>query len=415
MPSDIRSRFLFIVLIICFAWGLFAIFSMRFKSGDIYPPYSSLRSDPLGCRAFHDALVHTGQIMVSRNHTALHRLESMENATILIPGMGHYGELRGLVPQSSFDKIDSMIRNGARLVLCYRPDPYKKTPGPVEKDKGKDPVKQKGKQKNQTKKSPDVEEKADEPVQKIKQVDVSKAWGFQEDWSDRAEGLAEPSSGYAASHNLKAQSWHTSCFFKKLAPEWKTVYTLNGHAVVMERAYGKGSLVVSSDSYFLSNEALKKHANPGLLSYITGDRPRLLFDESHFGIQAEPGIAALIVRYGLQNFVAAVLLVSLLYLWKNASYFVPPKDEESLRDASSRHQASGLASLYKRHVPREKLLGVCVDEWEKTCAGDQASVNRYRDKLEHIRRTARKGPGEKAPDPVAGYREIKGLLSEGDL
>ena len=29
---------------------------LRFESGDVYPVYSSLRSDPLGTRAFYDSL-----------------------------------------------------------------------------------------------------------------------------------------------------------------------------------------------------------------------------------------------------------------------------------------------------------------------------------------------------------------------
>jgi len=39
-----------------FIYGLVHLFSLRFEAGDNYPPYSSLRADPLGTKALFDSL-----------------------------------------------------------------------------------------------------------------------------------------------------------------------------------------------------------------------------------------------------------------------------------------------------------------------------------------------------------------------
>ncbi|WP_075088131.1 hypothetical protein [Verrucomicrobium spinosum] len=46
-----------LVLLGCFAvWCLSSIIGRRFSAGDAYPPYSSLRSDPLGSRVLFESL-----------------------------------------------------------------------------------------------------------------------------------------------------------------------------------------------------------------------------------------------------------------------------------------------------------------------------------------------------------------------
>src|SRR6266516_392281 len=44
------------ILLAAFAFGLLQLFKLRFESGDVYLEYSSVRTDPLGRRAFYDSL-----------------------------------------------------------------------------------------------------------------------------------------------------------------------------------------------------------------------------------------------------------------------------------------------------------------------------------------------------------------------
>ena len=45
--------------------------SLTSAAGNSYPLYSSLRSDPLGAKALHDALAETGEYQVSRSYKPL--------------------------------------------------------------------------------------------------------------------------------------------------------------------------------------------------------------------------------------------------------------------------------------------------------------------------------------------------------
>ena len=49
-----------IVLLGVFGYGLVQLFKLRFAAGDVYPTYSSLRGDPLGCRVYFDSLEQLG-------------------------------------------------------------------------------------------------------------------------------------------------------------------------------------------------------------------------------------------------------------------------------------------------------------------------------------------------------------------
>src|SRR5436309_2954544 len=82
-----RSRplqYLFCLLLLSgFLWGVVQLFEIRFARGDVYPSYSTLRSDPLGAQAFYESLSRLSPLQVSRNeipwHSALHFKDS--NAT----------------------------------------------------------------------------------------------------------------------------------------------------------------------------------------------------------------------------------------------------------------------------------------------------------------------------------------------
>ena len=53
-----------------FAFGLVQLFRLRFAAGDVYPAYSSLRSDPLGTMAFCESLERMPGLSVRRDFNA---------------------------------------------------------------------------------------------------------------------------------------------------------------------------------------------------------------------------------------------------------------------------------------------------------------------------------------------------------
>ena len=63
-----------VLLLLIFAAGVAHLFALRFESGDVYPAYSSLRSDPLGTKALYESLENIASLSVSRNY---HLLKSL--------------------------------------------------------------------------------------------------------------------------------------------------------------------------------------------------------------------------------------------------------------------------------------------------------------------------------------------------
>ena len=57
-----------------FALGVGHLFQLRFSLGDVYPPYSTLRTDPLGAKAIYEALAAQPALSVERNLRPLDQL-----------------------------------------------------------------------------------------------------------------------------------------------------------------------------------------------------------------------------------------------------------------------------------------------------------------------------------------------------
>jgi len=71
--------------LIAFGLGLARLLNLRLEVGDVYPPYSSHRTDPLGASALADALAEVG-VDVQRNHKPLSRLPAGRGATLMVLG-----------------------------------------------------------------------------------------------------------------------------------------------------------------------------------------------------------------------------------------------------------------------------------------------------------------------------------------
>jgi len=49
---------------------------------------------------------------------------------------------------------------------------------------------------------------------------------------------------------------------------WRTIYSRGTNAVVIERDFGKGSVVIATDSYFVSNESMEQDRHADLLAWL---------------------------------------------------------------------------------------------------------------------------------------------------
>jgi len=187
-----------------------------------------------------------------------------------------------------------------------------------------------------------------------------------------------------------------------VSKDWHVVRTASDRPVLIERKFGKGSLVLAADGYLTSNQALLYNRDAALLSWLAAPNRRLIFDESHLGVTETGSVVALGRRYRLHAFVAVLLLLAVLFIWKNSSPLVPvPAVEPAVPSAA---QSWGMPHyLLRRAAPPAELITACLSEWRKSLAlGPRYSPER-------LQRVDEAAASER--DPVKAYQAIGRALA----
>jgi Domain of unknown function (DUF4350) len=385
------ERFFIVVLlavVLAFGLGIAHLFVLRFQHGDVYPPYSSLRTDPLGTKALYKSLDNLPGFDVQRNYKPLAKLAVESRQTVLFFGL----------PASAIDSLqeyeahdlESLPGKGDRLVISllptsYQPAPKKETPKEDEK---------------RPKKTVDEEEEED-----FKLVSLTNRWGFTV-----AYGLLKTNA------TTTGFTWHTTLFFDELDPAWRVIESRGRHPMLIERKFGDGTIVLAADSYFVSNEAMRRERHPQLLAWLVGENRQVVFDETHLGVREDPGVMTLARRYRLHGLFAGLILLAVLFLWKSFSSFVPPYQDGAAHAnvalATGKDSAEGFVNLLRRNIAQGRVLSVCVEEWKKSFAHRQSW--RTTQRLQRIQAIADAQEALPASqrDPVGSYRTISQILSE---
>ena len=428
--NPIRAIILTIIVSI-FTFGVTKLFLLRFEAGDVYPAYSTLRSDPLGNRAFYRSLSYLNATLVSRNYRPLRNLEFKQGTALFYIGTPVFDS--GSVSNEWLKVFERLTSDGGRLVLSFLP--VEKKPAnwrmetcakPTANIKDSEESRQQNEQKDSR---PRTDNGENEPVtapktdiadENLDCASLKERWGltfgFADQPSDKAVRYGKGISAGDFKELPQEISWHTALFFDDLDDIWRVIYAADGRPVIIERAYGNGSLVLSADSFFMSNEAMRSERYPRLLAWIIGESSKIVFDETHFGIFKHPGVLTLIKKYRFQWFIFTVAILALLFIWKNSVYFVPPPrtirsgaDQDVISD---RDFSQGLISLLRRNIPRRKILQTCGREWERSFQPEKRFQN---EKLKKIKAVIQKlkSQSSKSIDPVSGYRRISKIISKG--
>jgi hypothetical protein len=434
---------IFAVMVSGFILGVFKLFLLRFEAGDVYPAYSSLRSDPLGSRAFYSSLENINGARVSRNYHRLQEIEFKKNTAFFIIGSSVFDA--DSVSAEWFQVFERLTDAGGRLVLSFLPvgkkpanwrmsgcaAPEKETKDGVDASQKNAPGDSQNVSEPQgTENASDAPDKADKKLRKGPDpsaaenqrhcVSLKEKWGlmfaFGDKPPDKAVNVHDELSGVNLKGLPRTISWHTALYFDDLDAAWRVIYAADGRPVIVEKSHGRGTLVISADSFFFSNEALRSERHPELLAWALGPSATVVFDETHFGIFKNPGVLSLIKKHRFHWFIFAVVVLALLFIWKNSVYFVPPPKISPPQQGgdfiSDRDSTRGLISLLRRNIPARQLLQVCVREWERTIQPQK----RFRsDELAKIK-SAYQVMTTRSPkfiDPVAGYRRISKIISKG--
>jgi hypothetical protein len=426
-PAILCASLLFAAV---FVLGLVRLFELRFDRGDIYPPYSTLRTDPLGASVLFESLDRVPGVSAQRYFEETFKSDDGHAHALFVLG-AHAGAVTEL-SRSEFDTIQRFVFNGGRVVIAYYPEVREWRPARNSYTNATDQAAGNGKRSrhhrpqseadadgNQSatnragspervtgtnrlqttngvsktwrlsprnarrhQNSPDGQDQQDQQdedelkAELLKYADVSKAWGFAFQFKDldtNEDGQIQfPKARLMAPlPDLPALlAIHTTLCFTNLTNGWLTVYQRDQKApVVIERKFGAGSVVLVADSYPFSNEAMFKDRSATLLAWLLGSGREAIFDEAHLGIVEQPGMATLLRRYQLHGLVLSLLLVAGLFVWKNSLSLVPPQPETEAGAGpvvAGRDSASGFVNLVRRGIAPAELINVCFAEWKKS-------------------------------------------------
>jgi hypothetical protein len=363
------------LLLAGFMGGLIHLFNLRFEAGDNYPPYSSLRADPLGAKALYESLDRI--IPVRRYLQPLSKLGEGRDTTLLWLG-DDAKDLRFL--PSEFKDLETFVRTGGRLVIGLLPILDRPRlnrfvtrprggrgapPGPGGLPPATAPTN-----------SPSFQ--PGDEFADLRKISMRDRWNLSFAYAELSKTEDKkiiPASAVRRATNDSALpgtiAIHTTLSFDKLDPGWRVIYArVNGTnqlPVLIERALGKGSVVLCADSFAFSNEALRRERQPGLLAWFIGSARGVLFDETHLGVQSEPGVATLARKYRLGGTFVVLLLLGALFIWKNSASFLPPYDEQVAAERDDhvmgKDSTSGFINLLQRNIAPADLMKVCLEQW----------------------------------------------------
>lgn len=300
-PSpNARAGFLILLLAALFTYGLIHLFTLRFATGDVYPEYSSLRSNPSGAKLLYDSLARTPGVVVSRNYFPLEYLEDT-NATVFLLAID--AEQFAAEPDPYLDNVEHLANRGNRMVLSLR-------------------------------------------------------------WEGgRQPSLAELAKRWHIKFGFDAAEKHAHHLYFSEAPDWRVLDRDGPKLLAIERNFQKGSVVLFSESRDFSNQSIAGLDRLAVVSAALGPNTRVIFDEQHFGIAESGSVVGLARRFRLTGMAAGLALCAALFIWKNAARFPPPGAEAPSEMLSGRPSLSGLYTLLRRHIKPQDLAAACWNEW----------------------------------------------------
>lgn len=415
--------------------GFVSILERRFDQGELYPHYASYRSDPLGTSVLYESLERIAGVTVSRNRAHLNVVGNLDaDTTLLLLGFPR-DEIDSLrAPDDS--PVMAAVKAGGRLVIAVNPQQVPKAFRRESASEEKDWLERRRRlieERNRERRGEDAEDKKDVEEREKKEKAEKEAL---EDEMDRALGkkltellgfeleapdFTRPEEGWetAAGTDLADAAavdlpdWRSQYRFKTDEDEpWREILLVKDRPVVIERDFGEGTIVLATDSHFLSNENLHLGAQPELILWVLGEKPKIVFDETIHGTVETGGAMKLMRRYRIHGVFFGLIVFFVLWIWRGAVPLVPGSEESErgLIDGSGtvvgEESGSGLVRLLRRSIPAGGLIEQCVAIWMSSRQGSVAPA--VEEKIGVVVATQR--AQAKTYPPADAYRAIADLV-----
>ena len=350
-----------VVAIAIFLYALTHLQLLTSAAGEVYPTYSSLRADPLGVKALYDALTESGDYQVTRTYKPVESLKGTKATVLRLWFSASQWEFA--IAKTSMP-WETLAVEGARSVVgihgFYDTSKPREDQPPIEARLGIH---------------------LEKPAKKNGPANVVRETGFTLELID---------------------------------PAWSCLLSTEEGCLAAERPLGKGSLVLLTKPYLLSNEGLSKERDSVLITKILGEQSKeIIFDEANLGLEESGSLMGLLRRYRLAPALGVLLALAGLFIWRGSSSLAPAH-EAAPNTLEGRGSVAGLTNLLRRSIPEKQLIAVCVAEWKKakTVLGGYHAT-----RLGQVERAAAQGTirptGQLAQSgPVETYQAITKILQE---
>ncbi len=380
-----------------FAWSLFGLFALRFERGDTYAPYSSFRADPKGCKVLYESLDNLAGVEAERLLRPIAEIEDVDKTVMLITNVSDIDDL------SDIKGLNSYLQCGGNiLIFCAQVQrPTIKTLKTANhawsrkfllkkvKEQAKKVEEQAKKGKEQAKKVEEEDKKGKEEDKKVEEdkptVKNDKSACEIKDNDDktlyypqilntislekrqhphRMPILAQPDEQLKPLA-LPEIDIYSHGYLKFTDDRWQNLYSARKQIIMIKGEYGRGTVIVSAASYFISNEAMLKNPPVKLLTWLIGDRRRVIFNELVHGNSNQHNIAWLVGKYRLPVLLFNLLLVMMLFVWRSFYSSVNFQQEQYKSSKAELSSTSGLAKLLRKNISPSNLLSTSLTEWRK--------------------------------------------------
>ena len=289
-----------LLLAAAFVAGVVHLFGIQFAAGDVYPEYSSLRTDPSGARLLFDALARLPGISIGRNYVPLDGFQET-GATVVLLGLDP-----ATFPEDSEMqlRLERLAKRGNRMLVAMALQPDSKDP----------------------------------PIGSLyRNWDVKFA-------VDKERG-------------------HVHRLYFSVAKDWRVLDRIGDKPLAIERPFEKGSMVLLAESDDFSNAASIASDRLDTVTKALGAPSRIVFDESHFGNAESGSVVGLARRFRLTGMTLGLALCAALFIWRSATGFPPPERGGEPDRLAGRTSHAGLLTLLRRHIPPAGLAAACWQEW----------------------------------------------------
>jgi len=377
-----RKTFFSVALLLTAVGGLLAgvlwLIHLRFETGQAYAASSSLRSDPLGAKVLFDSFDALNGVTVERNFTPFIEVnEWPPDATVLMLNVNGVS----LYQLARYEPLEQFVRRGGRLVIALNPGnvAYKY----IENDSIEEDTA------DTEDEAESDEEESITPFVRRANEDQEAFWGELELLYGEHTGGEALRAAAAASQLPLSLPWREGGVMNISEDEsWASLYSIEDEVVAAERTLGQGNIVLFTDNYLFSNEALLNHRYTSLLAWVLGRSSIVIFDETHLGVAETTGIMTLMRRYKLSGFLISCVILLAVFVWRGMSPLLPPFAGRTKNNVvfAEHSTEAGLGDLVRRSATSVDLPHEAFGQWKQSFVRTPMDQVNYAKEMEAVNR-----------------------------